>query len=1120
MKIADIAKIRRIVESGKVDMRKVEEMEDGDVLYGRVVGCIERYAIGVHEEMSHCQDRESEIADGGECRDECYDLINKSCRNFNYLNNDEMVVDRNSKYTGVNDTNNCDNNKCNDIKYENIINEENYKNNKDLTFKRISDNIKHIDLKFDINDDQIVLDNCGFKDMNNKYFHKEIIGNENLKYKFKNKEFKNNETNLKYTDNEKFYSNMKDNINKIYCEMQHEEFKKVVDDKSKFDSAVITVENAKIYDKENFFENLDSKKSKLGFKKFDISNLHMTEKDYKQIHDRNNESNLNHPTSENACEKNFKIKSNFENLTSNNSIKEDNSDNNSTKENNTDNNSTKDNNTENNITKENNTENNSNDKILTKNNNITSETTIKNINFTIKTSNDTNNGLFKVCDDTNNDSSNAFNNTKCDSSKGFNINKRDISSVSYNNKSDSSNGINNLKGGEYLNNDKKLYHNNNSTKNLVEPNFLINEVSLVDLPPLLSNFSTRLTLQESSNLLYTILHTENLLLSFHITIPSYLRFINTVIYYYNHNIYHNIYHAFDILFTSYYLYKKIAHDYLPNKKLLIALLLSALMHDIGHLGFTSDFVYQYGEVFKKLGRVSLNEKIHVKVAHTILRSEMSLLDFKRQTITNNIDKDNIGRKDDSNDINIFDINILDDLCSDVQTLIMSTDLTQHDFYVQQMQNAPIKDLKNQNIKTVIEIKDMIVLIKVADIASTSKSFEMCIEIGKLVAMEMEVERLIREVLNNIENNKSGNIENNKCGNKGDVKINEGANKSDVKNDNIGKLMDNKSCNIMDGNKGDNIKDEKGNITKSNFLKNDNNNNAINANNVNNVNKKYFLEISKDNDKGINKSYIPYKTDVKEKSVAIENERILKSSLEAPENINTKTIYLINSFNDSNKSKGENESIENRQLESGETISKESDLTISNENKRFYDNKNINTSRNINTTKINITTDENTTNSKTIENINIKKININRDGNKLNEDGNKLNDDEKDVILCNKNFNNNLPDEEFNENNLPIKEIKILEDQLDIPPDKSNKIIQIEKSNKKIEKEFNFYKDALFDKICIYEKQCIFYEAFPLEYFKKISLYYGELSFTYLNCLMLYEKFVFLRDEKRNKELNK
>lgn len=287
-----------------------------------------------------------------------------------------------------------------------------------------------------------------------------------------------------------------------------------------------------------------------------------------------------------------------------------------------------------------------------------------------------------------------------------------------------------------------------STGNLLDHPF-VKHVSIVAIP---DTFYNNFTLFESVNLFYSILHFENILNLFKISQTQFLNFINTTFYFYNENIYHNIFHAFDTLFTGYFLYKKMrcgkrgaadssadgdatdgpavctangsasdanavctadgsASDAVCTAEgRLLALLLALFLHDVGHLGFTSKFMYE--TLFVDENLLSLNEKIHAFIAEKILTEQNSL---------------SLNQK----------------IVKLVKKLIMCTDLNKHKEYEDMIKNRGDCDAKF-DMHAQSAFVDLVAIMKVSDISSTAKNTETSIKIGKLVLLELELERIIKE----------------------------------------------------------------------------------------------------------------------------------------------------------------------------------------------------------------------------------------------------------------------------------------------------------------------------------------------------------------------------------------
>ncbi|KAM0674909.1 hypothetical protein GVAV_001728 [Gurleya vavrai] len=544
----------------------------------------------------------------------------------------------------------------------------------------------------------------------------------------------------------------------------------------------------------------------------------------------------------------------------------------------------------------------------------------------------------------------------------------------------------------------------------------IKEVKLCkDFSSHLKNYSTRLSLNQSSNFFYSILHTENLLSIFNISTQKYLNFINTVIHYYNKNIYHNIYHAFDVLFTGYFLYKKICDSYERNNEFLLSLLLALLLHDIGHLGFSSPFLDKHctflKRYFDKRNRFDLdkttfkdpdkiiekNENLFNEIKdNKIVKDEKNNiekgLDFKKKESNlkkNDSAKKDLNFKDDNSEKNLMNSN-KDDLISlnekmhseiakiiltseyslcDVKNtnilkiideLILSTDLRLHDNYLKRMKLKKNRDIIIPNLKPELEIIDLIVIIKISDISNTSKSFDMCDEIGKLVFMEMEIELFMDKFYDKKQLKSQNEIYNKyENGNNNKNRKNELIYKNEINNKNeIGNKYENK--NNMNFEKEKNYKNEINNIYDIN------NKNEFNAINNLNYDKETKVEENLSNKKN-------------------HKEKLKKASKKNCKNelINKKKEYCGNEENENEKLIG----------------------------KYYYFSAGCDT----------------------------------------------------------KNFN----------------------------------IDSIEKYRKK---SFENYVNSC----CIYQKQCEFYDLFPLPFFEKVAYYYEDLRFIYANCKILYDKFDSLR----------
>lgn len=207
--------------------------------------------------------------------------------------------------------------------------------------------------------------------------------------------------------------------------------------------------------------------------------------------------------------------------------------------------------------------------------------------------------------------------------------------------------------------------------------------NLTILPPKLPGslpFNTALSLQQYSNLFYTILRNN-----FSFKKDQVLAFLNAVIYYYNENVYHNIFHAFDTFFTVFYLSKRLNLDYL----------LALILHDVGHLGFTSKFLSTHCHfLHDKFGPDSLNEKMHIYIGNIILKETLNLE-------------------------------------LDIETYIIGTDLKLHD-----------KFLENFYF-----VDEYIILLKISDISNCLKDFIYCQKIGKKVFQELDYEFMIDKLIN-------------------------------------------------------------------------------------------------------------------------------------------------------------------------------------------------------------------------------------------------------------------------------------------------------------------------------------------------------------------------------------
>lgn len=226
---------------------------------------------------------------------------------------------------------------------------------------------------------------------------------------------------------------------------------------------------------------------------------------------------------------------------------------------------------------------------------------------------------------------------------------------------------------------------------------------------------------ELVNLLYTIFVDEGLLNLCKLTCIDFIMFMNVLSYSYNRNTYHNIYHALDIAVRGYFLYKKIEKHYRKCKLVLLSLLLGCLLHDAGHLGLKSPFLSKHSSLLvKQFGKVSLNEKMHFYIAKILLQNkEYSLIRHLVQ-----VDQA--------------------DILSNVEKIILSTDLAMHNQY-KEMLNTHIHQkveiiIKGPSVK--MSHMELITIIKVSDISNSTTEYNYYNKTSNLVIAEENEERCL------------------------------------------------------------------------------------------------------------------------------------------------------------------------------------------------------------------------------------------------------------------------------------------------------------------------------------------------------------------------------------------
>ncbi|KAK1349947.1 hypothetical protein LUQ84_000934 [Hamiltosporidium tvaerminnensis] len=159
---------------------------------------------------------------------------------------------------------------------------------------------------------------------------------------------------------------------------------------------------------------------------------------------------------------------------------------------------------------------------------------------------------------------------------------------------------------------------------------------------------------KKNKLIIYIFESMNILKYLKITNKDLSVFINTVFYYYGPNAYHNEDHIIDVFISSYYLLKKIDNI---NQKTALIILVSALLHDIGHLGLSTKYLSSQKYFTDKFDRSSLCERIHCFISNLILNTyECNIL--------RNL------KIEERNEINFY-----------IQQLILSTDILEQEKYI-------------------------------------------------------------------------------------------------------------------------------------------------------------------------------------------------------------------------------------------------------------------------------------------------------------------------------------------------------------------------------------------------------------------------------------------------------
>ncbi|KAF7683026.1 cAMP-specific 3',5'-cyclic phosphodiesterase, isoform F [Astathelohania contejeani] len=199
-------------------------------------------------------------------------------------------------------------------------------------------------------------------------------------------------------------------------------------------------------------------------------------------------------------------------------------------------------------------------------------------------------------------------------------------------------------------------------------------------------------------------------------------FIKTVIHIYYPNPFHNSNHAVEVLYNGYAIFKKLEKYNICSKLENISLFLALFLHDVNHLGLTSENLYNKSVVLRnKFGLNSLCEKMHFFISCKILLNEKKGI-FK-----------NLNDVERSLALSVIKECIL---ATDIKGQSKIIELFKNKYFITSESVYKKNELKRNNNSKEVGRVEFLMIIKMADLTNLTKSRSMSFQSAQLLKKEM------------------------------------------------------------------------------------------------------------------------------------------------------------------------------------------------------------------------------------------------------------------------------------------------------------------------------------------------------------------------------------------------
>lgn len=203
------------------------------------------------------------------------------------------------------------------------------------------------------------------------------------------------------------------------------------------------------------------------------------------------------------------------------------------------------------------------------------------------------------------------------------------------------------------------------------------------------------------------------LLGYHkVNVHNLKEFVKDVCDKYNNVLYHNFYHATHILHLTFILLKQCGLFNKLSQDVLFSILLSALVHDIGHPGNTNSFeINTCSDLAYRYNDLSVLEQYHCTLAFELIKKHSIFQNYSQEEYI-------ICRKT-------------------IINCILSTDMANHNIMVEQIKSKLVDGFNLSLISEQCLLAK--ILVHAADIGNPVLDFEQCCAWAKKVSMEFHLQ---------------------------------------------------------------------------------------------------------------------------------------------------------------------------------------------------------------------------------------------------------------------------------------------------------------------------------------------------------------------------------------------